>query len=343
MDNIRIFAASIVTGGFAGAKAYGASLAGSMHKSFWVNTASSMAGGASGLVTIGVLDEMGAPRWVQTIGALTSSYVGGSTVGRSMNRPNARTSVVDNWRGIDNSDIRALNRINPNNMTGADWNMSGRVSDMRQRTRAANNVTHNAPPNASNLTPSDTLINVDGTLMAPELLADKVRSGEVILINPDKPRNFTRQSNFGEILTDQQMSDLGLERVSLDSVTDIDQVIQQGIDGVFFNPNGHPPYIITESKFRTNVPISMSDSSTGLSTLADGTRQMSEAWIEGIDANRLAKAVGVDVADEIIMNGYASWLVNIDPIGTVTIWQLDSLGRKLPFVEFSSISSILNQ
>ena len=52
----------------------------------------------------------------------------------------------------------------------------------------------------------------------------------------------------------------------------------KGIDGVYYNPNGHPPYIISEAKFNT------SRLSKGL---ADGTDQMDFEWID----KRLDKAV----------------------------------------------------
>ena len=261
--NIGIFAVSVATGGFAGAKAYGASIASSMQKSFWANTASSMAGGASSLVAVGVLDEMGAPRWVQTIGALTTSTVVGSGVGRRMSTSNAPVNVVEDWR---------LSR---------------------------------------------SVINVDGTLMTPELLLQKVRNGDVSLETIS--RNSIRKANFGEIVTDQHMRDLGWERISLDRVTNLDQKLQQGIDGVFFNPNGHPPFVITESKFGTS----------GLRRLRDGTLQMSDDWIFGElhGITRIDRAVGRHARRQILAEGYTREVVNISSTGEVTIKKLDWLGN----------------
>lgn len=40
----------------------------------------------------------------------------------------------------------------------------------------------------------------------------------------------------------------GYERISLDRVTDLNAPTHQGIDGVYYNLDGHPPYIIGEAK-----------------------------------------------------------------------------------------------
>ena len=41
----------------------------------------------------------------------------------------------------------------------------------------------------------------------------------------------------------------GYERISLDQVTGLDDATHHGIDGVYYNPNGNPPYIIGEAKY----------------------------------------------------------------------------------------------
>ena len=58
----------------------------------------------------------------------------------------------------------------------------------------------------------------------------------------------------------------GYERISLDRVTDLNAPTHQGIDGVYYNLDGHPPYIIGEAKY----------GSSRLAILADGTPQMSD-------------------------------------------------------------------
>ncbi len=62
------------------------------------------------------------------------------------------------------------------------------------------------------------------------------------------------------------------KRISLDMVTDIDGVTHHGIDGIYHNPNGHPPYIIAEAKY----------GSARLSYLKNPkVKQMSHEWIMG--------------------------------------------------------------
>ena len=56
----------------------------------------------------------------------------------------------------------------------------------------------------------------------------------------------------------------GYERISLDRVTDLNAPTHQGIDGVYYNLDGHPPYIIGEAKY----------GSSRLAILADGTPLM---------------------------------------------------------------------
>lgn len=51
----------------------------------------------------------------------------------------------------------------------------------------------------------------------------------------------------------------------------------QGIDGVYYNPNGNPPYIIAEAKYNK----------ARLGKTKDG-KQMNERWID----RRLENAVG---------------------------------------------------
>lgn len=80
----------------------------------------------------------------------------------------------------------------------------------------------------------------------------------------------------------------------------------QGIDGVYYKLNGHPPYIIGEAKY----------GSSKLGSTKDGM-QMSDTWING--SNRLVNAVGKDVADDILLEGYGRILVNITSDGKVII------------------------
>ena len=106
----------------------------------------------------------------------------------------------------------------------------------------------------------------------------------------------------------------GYERISLDKVTDLNTPTHQGIDGVYYNPDGHPPYIIGEAKY----------GNSRLYTLADGTPQMSDKWI----IDRLENAVGENVANDIKMemilnpDNVGSSLVHVSVDGRIDITEL---------------------
>ncbi|MGN0329182.1 MAG: hypothetical protein ACI4D4_09405, partial [Lachnospira sp.] len=137
--------------------------------------------------------------------------------------------------------------------------------------------------------------------------------------NRDVPlSNNIQKGNYGEMKMDAYFESQGYERISLDRVTDLNTPTHQGIDGVYYNPDGHPPYIIGEAKY----------GSSKLSTLADGTPQMSTEWIEGGKGTpRLELSVGKNVADDILLEGYDSVLVNIDKNGNIITHMLDEKGQ----------------
>ena len=124
-----------------------------------------------------------------------------------------------------------------------------------------------------------------------------------------------RKANFGEISADEIYRQLGYERISLDMVTDIDGVTHHGIDGIYHNPNGHPPYIIAEAKY----------GSARLSYLKGSEiKQMSREWI----GDRLKDAVGEEHYD-LIRKAYKTGdvqaqLVKIQKNGNIMINNLDA-------------------
>lgn len=139
-----------------------------------------------------------------------------------------------------------------------------------------------------------------------------VENGEIPL------SNNIQKGNYGEIKMDAYFESQGYERISLDRVTDLNEPNHQGIDGVYYNPDGHPPYVIGEAKY----------GSSRLSTLADGTPQMSREWIEGGKGTpRLELDVGKNVADDILLEGYESILVNVDKEGNIITHLLDENGH----------------
>ena len=123
-----------------------------------------------------------------------------------------------------------------------------------------------------------------------------------------------RKGNYGEMTTDEIYRQLGYERISLDMTTEIDGATHHGIDGVYYNPNGHPPYIIAEAKY----------GGARLSYLKGGTKQMDSNWI----GSRLEKAVGEEHYD-LILDAYDSGdvqaqLVKIQKNGNIMINNLDA-------------------
>ena len=63
------------------------------------------------------------------------------------------------------------------------------------------------------------------------------------------------------------------ERLSKDIVTGLGDAGHQGLDDVYYNPNGHPPYIISEAKYN-KAKLSKG--------LADGMDQMDLEWINNL-------------------------------------------------------------
>ena len=94
-----------------------------------------------------------------------------------------------------------------------------------------------------------------------------------------------QKGNYGEMKMDNFFESQGYDRISADRVTDLNEPSHQGIDGVYYNPDGHPPYIIGEAKY----------GSSKLGSTLDG-KQMSDNWID----KRLVDAVGEEMADDII-------------------------------------------
>lgn len=129
-------------------------------------------------------------------------------------------------------------------------------------------------------------------------LLNDVESGKIEL------KTNKQKGNYGEMKVDKYFEELGYERISLDRVTGLDDPIHQGIDGVYYNPEGTPQYIIAEAKY----------GSARLGNTVDGL-QMSDLWINGSD--RLVKSVGDNVKLKIDLNGYEKWLIRIKIDGNI--------------------------
>ena len=94
------------------------------------------------------------------------------------------------------------------------------------------------------------------------------------------------KGNLCEMMMDQYYISKGYTPLH-DQITSLDDKGHQGIDGVYErkNEDGSKEYVIADAKFNT----------ADLGTTVDGTRQMSDEWIDA----RLADAVGPEKAFEI--------------------------------------------
>ncbi|GAB2023802.1 hypothetical protein RyT2_28830 [Pseudolactococcus yaeyamensis] len=139
-----------------------------------------------------------------------------------------------------------------------------------------------------------------------------VENGDIPLTN-----NF-QKGNYGEMKMDKYFEDKGYTRISKDRVTSLNQKGHQGIDGVYYKPDGNPPYVIAEAKY----------GSSKLGKTNDG-KQMSEDWLKGVNSGRdkLAEAVGLDLAEEIRGAGYGSELVKVSDKGLISSKLLDASGK----------------
>lgn len=113
---------------------------------------------------------------------------------------------------------------------------------------------------------------------------------------------------FGEAKADAHMMGGGFQKMNGAPVKVGDAPRGTGIDGVWRNTSPPPDYVITEAKYGTSR----------LSTLKDGTKQMSDKWVQ----NRLKNAVGPREANRIreaMAEGRVEKrLLHVDEYGTVT-------------------------
>ena len=123
------------------------------------------------------------------------------------------------------------------------------------------------------------------------------------------------KGNYGEMKMDQDMREKGYERISKDMVTSIDDRGHQGIDGIYYNPNGNPQYIIADAKYGSAQLIDTQDG-----------KQMSDSWVD----KRLDESVGKDKADDIRMeallnpDNVGKYIVRVDSDGNVSYDKIDS-------------------
>ena len=153
--------------------------------------------------------------------------------------------------------------------------------------------------------------------------------------------NNAKKGLYGELISDKYMVNKGFNNLLPDNrrVRSLEDAPKgRGIDGIYGNPNPPPPYIVTETKFRTAVGEYVDSDGTLtraknverlLGNTKDG-RQMSEGWIN----KRLPREVGKNQADNIQKGGYENWLMIVGPDGKVeTIYKLDQNAKVIGTVK----------
>ncbi len=90
----------------------------------------------------------------------------------------------------------------------------------------------------------------------------------------------------------------------------------QGIDHIFWNPNTQK-YAIVETKYN----------GTNMITLNDGTRQISDSWIDnGLANSRLKVALGNDSLYDQVKNNYERVVAYVYPNGKTVYKYVDESG-----------------
>lgn len=140
-----------------------------------------------------------------------------------------------------------------------------------------------------------------------------------------------RKGVFGEICTDIDFVEKGYEVLHINRKTAIDPIGNNtGIDHIFKNPETGE-FIIVESKYH---------GTGGLSTLTDGTRQMSDNWIKGTNdnilnnENRLWMALGQDTSlYNQVKSNYQRVIAYIQADGSINYKYITSQGYEINTVQ----------
>lgn len=142
----------------------------------------------------------------------------------------------------------------------------------------------------------------------------------------------TKKGLYGEIISDNWMANhkfknLLPEHRRVRSLNDKPK--GRGIDGIYKNTNPPPPYVVTETKFRTAggeyIDADGTKSTKLLSMTKGSGKQMSGEWIE----DRLPKEItDKKILKDIENEGYDAWLMIVDESGKVIqITKLDKFAN----------------
>ncbi|MGF1706665.1 hypothetical protein [Enterovibrio baiacu] len=180
-------------------------------------------------------------------------------------------------------------------------------------------------------------LNKQADEYAPSYRAD-VNARTVHELDPSvatvNPRILTRSQKglYGEIISDNYMLNRRHE-----NMLPVDRQVRsledaprgRGIDGIYRNANPPPPFIITETKYRTTSDTYIDSDGVARTTLLPTTRgttnypaakQMSDDWI----LPRLADDLGDAQARQVRNQGFDRWLMIVDESGeVVNVTRLD--------------------
>ncbi|MGJ0159224.1 hypothetical protein ACP0SI_09245 [Campylobacter coli] len=139
-------------------------------------------------------------------------------------------------------------------------------------------------------------------------------------------KNNQQKGNYAEMQMDKYYKVKGYKRISLNKVKGLDDKIHHGIDGIYYNPDKNPKYIIAEAKFET-------------SKLDRKTKQMSDEWLIKNKLKRLKDDVGEVEAEKIAnllkknSNEIRKDLFHVDKKGNVSIKELDKNAKTKNLIE----------
>ncbi|MDC8786106.1 hypothetical protein [Roseateles koreensis] len=154
------------------------------------------------------------------------------------------------------------------------------------------------------------------------------------------PRNLSigKKGLFGEIISDHFMETAGHKSLMDEGrrVRDLQSVPRgRGIDGVYQNATPPPPYIVTETKYRTEAGLYIDSDGTASTQLLSttkgskgrpGAKQMTDEWIRPRLADEFSRAL----SDKIKAEKYERWLMIVGPSGKVEqITKLDGAANAI--------------
>jgi hypothetical protein len=165
-----------------------------------------------------------------------------------------------------------------------------------------------------NLDDIETRIAIDNLKGVANNLLDNTYNLQKNIVNQNKNIIANASNNakgaFGEITSDAFLTEKGYQPLHPRKTALTQGWGESGIDGAFVKDG---QYYIVEAKYRGQA---------ALSTLSNGTKQMSDEWIQG--SNRLVDAVGKVNEQEILKSSYRRILAETTPDGTVIYKELDT-------------------